>query len=131
MSSCTMAATGALQGEQPPDGVELGIPASGKAGAQLPEFGAFAEGDDELSARDAAGRALAQAVTTPPSTPEKMRFGRRECRPFKPEFATSPGPLPMGKWTIREKPHIRNGQQHSFSFRCCCAPLLRETQSYQ
>ena len=77
----------------------MGIPASGKAGAQLPEFGAFAEGDDELSARDAAGRALAQAVTTPPSTPEKMRFGRRECRPFKPEFATSPGPrvAPHGK----------------------------------
>ena len=37
-----MAAVGALQGEQPPDGADLGIPANGKAGAQLPEMDAFA-----------------------------------------------------------------------------------------
>ena len=37
-----MAAVGALQGEQLPDGAGLGIPADGKAGAQLPEMDAFA-----------------------------------------------------------------------------------------
>ena len=73
------------------DGIELNIPPMQKAETQPTQFSPFAEGNDDVSVTDVAGRALIQAITSPPSNPEKKRIGKRGRRPFIPEFDTSPG----------------------------------------
>ena len=73
------------------DGIELNIPPTQKAETQPTHFNPFAEGNDELSVTDVAGRAFIQVITSPPSNPEKKTIGKRGCGPFIPEFDTSLG----------------------------------------
>ena len=73
------------------DGIELNIPPTQKAETQPTHFCPFAEGNDELSVTDVAGRAFIQVITSPPSNAEKKTIGKRECGPFIPEFDTSLG----------------------------------------